>query len=191
MSSMAGSDSTSIALRSIFYFLMKNPSKLDKVRAEVDAAFANGILVSPVQFNQSAKLPYLSAVIQESFRLYSPFAAPIQRYSPPAGMKLVSTYIPAGIRVGLNPAVVQHHKAVFGDDAGSFRPERWLETSSEQLKLMEKSILAFGAGTRRCTGRHVSCFHSKICGCSLSGNRSRCPRSERLRPRSYVDIRSS
>jgi cytochrome P450 len=188
---MAGSDSTSIALRSIFYFLMKNPSKLDKVRAEVDAAFANGILVSPVQFNQSAKLPYLNAVIQESFRLYSPFAAPCQRYSPPAGMKLAGTYIPAGIRVGLNPAVVQHHKEVFGDDAGSFRPERWLEGSSEQVKLMEKSILAFGAGTRRCTGRHVSSFRSQMCECSLGGNRSQCLRFERSRPISYTATRSS
>jgi cytochrome P450 len=188
---MAGSDSTSIALRSIFYYLMKNPSKLDKVRAEVDAAFANGTLTSPVQFNQSAQLPYLNAVIQESFRLYSPFAAPIQRYSPPAGMKLAGTYIPAGIRVGLNPAVVQHHKEVFGDDAGSFRHERWLEGSSEQPKLMEKSILAFGAGTRRCTGRHVSYFRFEICECLPSGNRSQSRRSERSLPKSYVDRRST
>jgi len=162
---MAGSDSTSIALRSIFYFLMKNPPKLEKVRAEVDAAFASGTLTSPVQYNQSIKLPYLNAVIQESFRLYGPFAVPLQRYSPPGGMKLVSTYIPAGTRVGRNAAVVQHHKEVFGDDAGLFRPERWLEGNVEQVKLMEKCMMAFGAGTRRCTGKHVSSF-IPLCGCA-------------------------
>ncbi|KAF2819337.1 cytochrome P450 [Ophiobolus disseminans] len=153
---MAGSDSTSIGLRSIFYFLMKQPSKLEQVRAEIDAAFADGTLTTPVQYNQSIKLPYLNAVIQESFRLYSPFAASIQRYSPPGGLTLAGTHIPAGMRVGLNPSVVQHHKEVFGEDAKSFRPERWLDSSPEQVKLMGKCMMQFGAGTRRCTGKHIA-----------------------------------
>jgi cytochrome P450 len=154
---MAGADSTSIAMRSIFYFLMKNQHKLVKVRAEIDAAFADGRLTSPVQYNQSTKLPYLDAVIKESFRLYSPFAAPFQRYAPPAGIVLAGIHIAAGIRVGLNPAVVQHHPDVFGKDAKLFQPERWLESDTEQVKLMERSIMAFGAGTRRCTGKNVCC----------------------------------
>jgi cytochrome P450 len=153
---MAGADSTSIAMRSIFYFLMKNPDKLVKVRAEIDAAFVDGTLTSPVQYSQSVKLLYLDAVIKESFRLYSPFAAPIQRYSPPGGIVLSGTHIAAGMRVGLNPAVVQHHPDVFGDDAKFFRPERWLESDTDRVKLMDRSMMAFGAGTRRCTGKNVS-----------------------------------
>jgi cytochrome P450 len=154
---MAGADSTSIGMRSIFYFLMKNPDKLTKARAEIDTAFADGTLTSPIQYNQAVKLPYLDAVIKESFRLYSPFAAPFQRYSPTGGIFLGDVHIAVGMRVGLNPAVVQHHPEVFGDDAKSFRPERWLDSNTEQVKLMERSMMAFGAGTRRCTGRNVSC----------------------------------
>jgi cytochrome P450 len=153
---MAGADSTSIGMRSVFYFLMKNPEKLVKVRAEIDAAFADGTLTSPVQYAQSSKLPYLNAVIKESFRVYSPFAAPFPRYSPHGGIVLAGTHIAAGMRVGLNPAVVQHHPDVFGDDAKFFRPERWLESNTDKVKLMERSMMAFGAGTRRCTGRNVS-----------------------------------
>jgi cytochrome P450 len=163
---MAGADSTSIGMRSIFYFLIKNPDKLAKVRAEIDVAFADGRLTSPVQYNQSIKLPYLDAVIKESFRLYSPFAVPFQRYSPRGGLVLAGTHIAAGMRVGLNPAVAQHHPDVFGEDAKSFRPERWLESDTEQVKLMERSMMAFGAGTRRCTGKNVSlsisCHRSSI-----------------------------
>ncbi|KAH8724239.1 cytochrome P450 [Phaeosphaeriaceae sp. PMI808] len=153
---MAGSDSTSIALRSIFYFLMKHPAKLVKVRAEVDGAFADGALTSPVQRTQAAKLPYLGAVIQEALRFYGPFAAPLQRYAPAGGVVIAGTFFPAGTRVGLNPAVIQHHKEVFGEDANTFRPERWLEGDASQTKLMEKSMMAFGAGTRQCTGKHVA-----------------------------------
>jgi cytochrome P450 len=154
--SMAGSDSTSIGMRSIFYFLMKNPDKVARARAEIDAAFADGTLTSPIQHNQSIKLVYLGAVIKESFRLFSPFAAPLQRYSSVGGVVLAGTHIPGGTRVGLNPAVVHHHKEVFGNDSGSFRPERWLDSNAEQVKLMDRCMMAFGAGTRRCTGKNVS-----------------------------------
>lgn len=189
--SIAGSDSTSIGLRSIFYFLMKNPDKLAKARAEIDAAFADGTLSSPIHYNQSFKLPYLGAVIKESFRLFSPFAAPLQRYSPAGGIVLAGTHIAAGMRIGLNPAVVQHHKEVFGNDSGSFRPERWLDSNVEQVKLMERCMMAFGAGSRRCTGKnviHPSLYHRVV---MLMRYRLPWPRFRRLPLRSYADSTSN
>ncbi|KAF2852622.1 cytochrome P450 [Plenodomus tracheiphilus IPT5] len=153
---MAGADSTSIALRSVFYYLMRNPEVLAKTRNEVDAAYKEGVLTSPAQHNQVIKLTYLSAVIRESFRLFSPFSASISRYSPAQGITLAGTYIPGGWRVGCNPAVVHYFKEVFGEDAASFRPERWLESNEEQVKLMQKCMMHFGAGTRRCTGQNIA-----------------------------------
>jgi cytochrome P450 len=153
---MAGADSTSIAMRSIFYYLMKNPDPLIKLRAEIDTAFADGTLSIPVQYNRFIQLPYLGAVIKESFRLYSPFAVSFQRYAPPQGIMLAGTHIAAGMRVGINPAVSQHHKEVFGVDANVFRPERWLDGNVEQLKIMDRNLMFFGVGTRRCTGKNVS-----------------------------------
>lgn len=135
---------------------MKIPEKLDKARAEVDAAFADGTLTNPVRYHQAIQLPYLAAVIVESFRLFSPFAAPLQRYSPKEGIVLAGTHIPGGWRIGLNPAVVSHHKEVYGEDAVSFRPERWLDRTPDQIKLMHKSMMHFGVGTRTCTGQNVS-----------------------------------
>jgi len=58
-------------------------------------------------------------------------------------------------KVGMNAMVTQFDKTVFGKDAREFRPERWLE-GEERFRLMEKSMLVFGAGTRTCIGRHVS-----------------------------------
>ncbi|KAI8942112.1 hypothetical protein NX059_000207 [Plenodomus lindquistii] len=153
---MAGSDSTSIALRSVFYFLMKNPDKLSKARKEVDAAYKDGMLMFPTQHSQAIKLTYLAAVIKESFRLFSPFAAPITRYSPAQGITLTGTLIPGGWRVGCNPAVAHHFQEVFGEDAADFRPERWLESTEDQGKLMQKCLMHFGVGTRRCTGQNIA-----------------------------------
>ena len=37
-----------------------------------------------------------------------------------------------------------------------FRPERWIEASTEQKLMFEKCMMTFGNGVRICIGRHVS-----------------------------------
>jgi cytochrome P450 len=152
---MAGADSTSIAMRSVFYFMMKNPQKLEKARAEVDAAFENGTLSSPVQYGQAVSLPYLVATVKEALRLFSPFSVSMPRYAPSEGITLCGKYIPAGYTVGMNPSIVSHDTDIFGKDALEFVPERWLQ-SEDRTRVMDKTILGWGAGTRTCVGRPVS-----------------------------------
>lgn len=157
-SSMAGADSTSITMRSIFYFLMKHPAKLQKLRAEIDEAFENSTLESPAQYGSASSLKYLNAVVREATRLFPAFSVSQPRYVPIQGIELCGKFIPAGYSVGLNPAIIQHDRGVFGEDALEFVPERWLE-SEERTRLMDKAILGWGAGTRTCVGRPVSFFH--------------------------------
>ncbi|ENI02074.1 hypothetical protein COCC4DRAFT_202931 [Bipolaris maydis ATCC 48331] len=152
---MAGADSTSINMRSVMYFLMKNPEKLEKARAEVDAAFENGSLSSPVQYSQACTLPYLTAVVKEAGRLFPAFSVSMPRYAPSQGLTLCDKYIPGGYTVGMNPAIVQHDTGIFGEDALEFKPERWLE-SKERTRTMDRAILAWGAGTRTCVGKPLA-----------------------------------
>lgn len=51
-------------------------------------------------------------------------------------------HLAAGTNVSMMAPVVQIDPEVFGDDAQSFRPERWTESDPEQLKVMERSMLA-------------------------------------------------
>jgi cytochrome P450 len=99
--SIAGSDSTSGALRAIFYFLMKNPEKMTKLVRSIDEAFDNGTLAHPAQYNHAMKLPYLKAVIQESLRLFPPFGVPMPRYAPFQGLQISGYHIPAGAKVSV------------------------------------------------------------------------------------------
>ena len=153
---MAGADSTSIELRACFYYLIKNPAVLMKVLAEIDSADASGNLSSPVKFSESKKLPYLSACIRESIRMFPAVSMGMQRHPPIEGLEIAGKLIPNSCRVSMNPAVVQFDKHIFGNDASEFRPERWLESSEENVKAMDKAMLVFGAGTRTCTGQNVS-----------------------------------
>lgn len=134
---------------------MKNPKCLEKARKEVDDAFNNGTLSSPVQYNQALTLPYISACVKEATRLFPSFQASMPRYAPQQGLDICGTHIAPGYKVGMNPAVVQHNKEVFGEDASTYNPERWLE-SEERNRAMDKSIITFGAGTRQCTGRPLA-----------------------------------
>ncbi|KAF2635347.1 cytochrome P450 [Massarina eburnea CBS 473.64] len=152
---IAGADSTSIALRSVFYHLLKNPEKMRKIRTEIDNAFEDGTLSHPVQYNAAVTLPYLSAVIREASRVFPSFQLTMPRFVPAQGLELCGFHIPAPYRVGMNPAILCKDKTVFGDDAAEFVPERWLE-GPERTRTLDKVMINFGAGTRTCSGRHLA-----------------------------------
>merc|ERR1712000_171245 len=65
----AGSDTTASALRSVFYYLLKNPSTYETLRKEIDDMDAQRELSPRVSFADSNKMPYLLAVCKEAMRL--------------------------------------------------------------------------------------------------------------------------
>jgi cytochrome P450 len=67
---------------------------------------------------------------------------PLERYAPKGGAYLCGFLVPAGTNVSMSAPVVQHDQSIFGTDADTFRPERWLDASPEQLKNMDKAMLA-------------------------------------------------
>ncbi|KAF9890027.1 hypothetical protein FE257_006707 [Aspergillus nanangensis] len=153
---LAGSDTTGISLRSIFYYLMRNPSTYRKLVAEIDEADAKGALSEYVTYAECLQLQYLQAVIKEALRLHPAVQMPLERIVPEGGVTVCKVYLPAGTTVGVNPLVIHHNTDVFGADADKFRPERWIESPEAQLKAMERSFLAFGHGSRTCIGKNIS-----------------------------------
>ena len=63
-------------------------------------------------------------------------------FVPEGGATICDHRLPGGTIVSMSAPVTQIDPAVFGADAESFRPERWLEASPEQLKAMDRSFLA-------------------------------------------------
>jgi cytochrome P450 len=128
--------------------------------AEIDEADRNKRLSTSVTFEESQKLPYLyvelahlhaptiltqppsQAVIKEALRMHPGVGFPLERYIPAEGATICGTELPGGTTVCANAAVIHMNKDVYGDDAAQFRPERWLEASPEQSKLMDRSFLS-------------------------------------------------
>lgn len=68
---LAGSDTTGISLRSIFYYLMKNPRCMKRVVDEIDLADKEDALSEFVTWQESNKLNYLHACIKEALRKWT------------------------------------------------------------------------------------------------------------------------
>ncbi|KAI0120995.1 cytochrome P450 oxidoreductase [Xylariales sp. AK1849] len=151
----AGSDTTAIGMRSVFYHLMRSKQIYGTLMEEIDSATKEGRLSSPVKYAEAIKLPYLCACIKEALRVHPGVQLSMGRVVSERGMTLCGTFIPAGYWVGMNSAVVHFDKTIFGDDADQYRPERWLE-SAAAAATMNKHMLHFGAGTRTCIGKNIS-----------------------------------
>jgi len=156
----AGSETTAISLSAVFYFLLKHPAVYAKLMAELDAAAANGAIAerphNQVSWSEAQKLPFLDAVIQESFRLHPAAGLMLERYTPPQGVEICGRFIPGNTIVGCNAWVLHRRAEVFGSDVNTFRPERWIEASPDKLKEMKATMFQFGGGSRTCLGKNIS-----------------------------------
>lgn len=156
----AGSETTAISLSAIFYHLLKTPRVYQKLMQELDEAATNGTIAergyNKVSWAEAQKLPYLDAVIQESFRVYPAAGLILERRTPSQGIDILGEHIPGGVIVGCNAWVLHRRPEVFGEDVNVFRPERWIEADSSKLKEMKATMFQFGAGPRTCIGKNIS-----------------------------------
>lgn len=79
--------------------------------------------------------------MKEAMRCHPGVSYPLERVVPTAGVDLCGVHLDAGTVVGINPAVIHLDKAIFGDDAAEFRPERWTDGTDEKVKLMDRHLM--------------------------------------------------
>ncbi|KAF2737912.1 cytochrome P450 [Polyplosphaeria fusca] len=145
----AGSDTTSISLSAIFWYMLKSPKTFERLRAEVDG------VKKTITYQIALEMPYLQAVIKEALRMHPATGLPLGRVVPKGGAMIAGKYLSEGCVVGVNTWVAHYDTAIFGEDAAMFNPERWLE-SEERTKRMDRMWLPFGSGSRTCIGKNIS-----------------------------------
>lgn len=158
---VAGSVSPALVLQAIFRYMVEHSDIQDKLYAEIAQA---KISTSKLSYDDLRNLTYFDAFMQESFRLYSPSAFNLQRVVGPKGLKLPDgRHVPAEVNVGCSSGMVNRAVSVYGSDADSFRPERWLVGKNESAdayeqrrKLMDRTELSFGQGSRACIGKNIA-----------------------------------
>lgn len=150
---MAGSDTTSTSVQSTLLYIITNPQVYNTLCAEIRGAAASGKVSNPIQGSEAKQLVYLQACILEGLRKHPPLSQLRERVVPPGGDTLGGFHLPGGTFVGLNAWGVQLNKAVYGDDADLYRPERWLTDDANKLEAMHQThSLIFGHGPTKCLG---------------------------------------
>lgn len=105
-------------------------------------------------YDEATKLPYLVAVIKEGMRMFPSVGLTLPRVVPEGGITIDWKTIPAGVSVhlmwpkirqitvyltllqavvGMSAHMVHFDRRVFGPDADSFVPERWLHGKTAQM----------------------------------------------------------
>ncbi|KAH0940420.1 hypothetical protein HID58_000057 [Brassica napus] len=146
---LAGRDTTASALSWFFWLLSENPRVVTKIRQEI---ITNINLHG--QHNLD-KLVYLQAALYESMRLYPP--VPFQRKSP-----IKPDLLPSGHKVDSSSTIMiflyalGRMRAVWGEDAMEFKPERWVSQSGCLRHEPSFKFLSFNAGPRTCPGKQLA-----------------------------------
>jgi cytochrome P450 len=157
---LAGSDTTAIVLRSAVYFAIKNPHAYQRLQQELD----DNNITYPIPYKVAAALPYVDAFITEVLRIHPVIGLPQERIVPPEGMDTPFGHrLPGGSIIFATPWVTHFNEEVFGPDAESFNPDRWLrkekesdEAYKERLANMRYNDFSFSKGPRKCLGIHVA-----------------------------------
>lgn len=92
---MAGSETSATLLCGCIFYLCTHPHVMRKLVDEIRSAFATD---EDITFRTSAMLTYLSAVIEESLRLYPPFVTSLARVVPQGGSLVDGQFVAEGVR---------------------------------------------------------------------------------------------
>jgi cytochrome P450 len=91
---IAGSDSSSTAMSTVFYYLLKEPDVMRQLQGEIRSSFK---LYDEITALSTTDLPFLVAVIREAMRIYPPLALALPRIVPHSGDTIDGHFVPAGV----------------------------------------------------------------------------------------------
>ncbi|OSD05151.1 high nitrogen upregulated cytochrome P450 monooxygenase 2, partial [Trametes coccinea BRFM310] len=184
---VAGSDTTSSALTSLIHCLLSHPGTMKRLQTEIDEYYPAGENVFDTTHYRA--MHYLTAVINETLRLYPPVPTGTQRRVPhrSQGVMLGSYSVAPGTAMFLHPYSLQRDPRNFFPFPEEFWPERWLvaaghstfadalarspdananvETTS--FRHNESAFLPFSHGPANCVGKQLAMQEMRMVVCAL------------------------
>ena len=134
--------------------LLRHPSSLAEVVAELDALYAGGAEIS---FQALREIPLLEAAIKEALRLHPPLILLLRAAT--RELEVLGYRIPDGALVGASPAISNRIAKDF-PDPDAFMPERYEQPRQEDL-INRWTWIPFGAGRHRCVGANFAMIQLK------------------------------
>jgi cytochrome P450 len=156
----AGRDTTGALCGWIFYMLARHPKVFSKLRDIVLEEFgSSSTSMENMTLPKLRQCEYLQHVINETIRVVSIIAmnertALRDTVLPTGGGEdgRSPIFVREGVQVLIPKYALQHRQDIWGEDANTFRPERWEGRSTGW------EWIPFGGGPRKCLGRKFFCI---------------------------------
>lgn len=142
---IGGTDTSSSVVEWALLELLRNPSTMEKVRAELKTVIGVG---RPLEESDLSRLPYLEAVVKETMRFHPP--GPLLPRKAEKDVEVGGFVVPRNSTVMVNVWAIGHDHNVW-EDPELFVPERFL-TSEVDFKGGHFELIPFGSGRRMCPG---------------------------------------
>lgn len=126
--------------------LLHNPEVLSKAQLELEQVIGKG---NPVEESDIARLPYLQAIVKETFRLHPAVPLLLPRKAG-ADVEIKGFTVPKGAQVLVNTWAIGRDPSLW-NEPNSFKPERFLGSEID-VKGRNFELIPFGAGRRVCPG---------------------------------------
>nr|UFQ43029.1 cytochrome P450 [Origanum vulgare] len=145
---VAGSDTTSGTVEWAMTELIRHPEKMTKLRNEITSFVEEN---GPIEESDISRLPYLQAVVKETFRLHpvAPFLLP---HKASSDIEINGYTVPKNAQILVN-IWASGRDPINWVDADKFVPERFLsENKGLNFIGQDFELIPFGAGRRICPG---------------------------------------
>ncbi|XP_018730384.2 geraniol 8-hydroxylase [Eucalyptus grandis] len=126
--------------------LLRNPEKLSRAQAELHQVIGKGKTIEEADIS---RLPYLEAVLKETFRLH-PIAPLLLPRKSGEDFPIGGFTIPKGAQVYINVFAIGRDPSIW-DDPDKFVPDRFLGSDID-VRGQNFELVPFGGGRRICPG---------------------------------------
>ncbi|XP_027152346.1 cytochrome P450 76AD1-like [Coffea eugenioides] len=142
---IAAFDTTTSTVEWAMAELLRNPEKMEKAKTEIREVIGHRKLI---QESDISALPYLLAIVKETFRLYPPVSIMSRHYE--ADIEIDQYIVPKNAVVLVNLWAIGRDSSVWSNP-DSFVPERFLDSEID-VKGHHFELLPFSTGRRICVG---------------------------------------
>ena len=154
----AGSDTTSVSLCGLFFYLTHYPLVYSKVVSEIRSTFQS--VEEIVEGSSLASCVYLRACIDEAMRMSPAAPGELSRTVLSGGLVVDGDFLPEGAMVGTAGWADGRNEENFGDP-GLYRPERWIVdeesgNTADDVARVRACFHPFSAGPGICVGRNLA-----------------------------------
>lgn len=167
---IAGSDTTSIVMSAMMFYLSRNPTIQARLAEEISSTFSSADEIQSGPKLQGCR--YLKAFIQEACRMTPPVLAEPARQVRPGGTVVEGNFFPEGTKLSTGLYCLSYNDDVYPEPF-KFQPGRWIlgeGATPESLALAEAGFCAFITGSRGCIGKNLAWLEMMIVMAKLVWN---------------------